>query len=176
MRSLTFFSPALLLCCVSFTASNMSLLLPHICFGLHFIKNPSLLTFFSFLPFFPFISGSTRVCVDLSVRLRSDCSADWHSSAVHLWDHLCILPHRSVWVAHTNTQRSPHHHSPWTSSGENYLYTRTHRYTHTPERAVSDIICAEWVVLIGQSTGADPDSGEWTELKLGFDCRTRASL
>lgn len=142
------------------------------------LKIPLCSHFSLFFLFFPLslTTGSTRVCVDLSVRLRSDCSADWHSSAVHLWDHLCILPHRSVWVAHTNTQRSPHHHSPWTSSGENYLYTRTHRYTHTPERAVSDIICAEWVVLIGQSTGADPDSGEWTELKLGFDCRTRASL
>lgn len=73
---------------------------------------------------------------------------------------------------HTHTYRNPPRHSARISSREVRLCTSA----DTHNQAVCDLICGEWVILIGQSTGAELDSRERTEETQGYDCRTRERL
>lgn len=56
------------------------------------------------------------------------------------------------------------------------LQRHKYRRTLTHNQAVRYPICGEWVLLIGQSTGAELDSWEWTEETEGYDYRTRERL
>lgn len=113
-----------------------------------------------YFTFLSYLCNLSDACVYayLRVCVCACAGADWQGSTVRSRDHLCILSSRCVWVVSPQKTHSAHiwdihttvHEYPQGRS--TYAQAHTHMHTHT------QLIFFEWVILIGQSTGAELNS------------------